>query len=209
MADPPKTEELLERAGRGDRSATRTLLGRHRGRLRRMVACRMDPRLRSRVDPSDVIQEALVDAAKGLSGYLAAPPLPFYPWLRQFAWNRLVDLHRRHVLARRRSVKKEIPLVMRLPAESASHLAARLESPRTGPVTRVVRDEMVARVRAGLELLSAAEREVVVLRQLEGLSVREVAAVLEITEAAVKNRHLRAIRRLRELLPTESSGDRR
>src|SRR5262245_15592899 len=107
MAD---TEHLLERAAAGDGAARAQLLQRHRRRLRRMVAVRFDPRLAARVDPSDVVQEALAEAAATLDGYLRERPLPFYPWLRQLAQRRLLDLHRRHVQARRRSVTREVGL---------------------------------------------------------------------------------------------------
>src|ERR1700757_2715447 len=83
------------------------LLDRHRDRLRRMVAVRLDPRLAAGVDPSDVVQEALAKADAKLDRYLRERPLPFYPWLRQLAQERLIDLHRRHVQARRRSVTRE------------------------------------------------------------------------------------------------------
>jgi RNA polymerase sigma-70 factor, ECF subfamily len=94
-AHQPDTEELLDRAGTGDRAARQALLARHRGRLRQMVALRIDRRMAARVDPSDVVQEALAVAERSLSDYLKDRPLPFYPWLRQFAWERLIQLHRR------------------------------------------------------------------------------------------------------------------
>src|SRR5262245_55398443 len=75
------TELLLQRAGRGDPSARAQLLDRYRGRLRQVVACRLDRRLAARVDPSDVVQEALADADRKLGGFLRDRPLPFYPWL--------------------------------------------------------------------------------------------------------------------------------
>ena len=105
----PDTEELVERAGLGDEGARQELFVRHRDRLRRMVAVRMDRRLAPRVDPSDVVQEALAEAHEAMSDYLRDRPLPFYPWLRQFAWERLLKLHRHHVDARRRSVDREEP----------------------------------------------------------------------------------------------------
>ena len=83
---PPDTEELLRQAGQGDEPARQQLLVRHRDRLKRMVAVRLDPRLAVRVDPSDVVQEALLDAAQKLDGYLRDRPVPFYPWLRRLAW---------------------------------------------------------------------------------------------------------------------------
>src|SRR5947209_12664922 len=101
------TDFLLNRAAAGDLGARDQLLGRHRDRLKRMVAVRADPRLAARVDPSDVVQEALADAARKLDGYLRDRPLPFYPWLRRLAWERIVLLHRRHVRAQRRSVTGE------------------------------------------------------------------------------------------------------
>src|SRR5262245_57708475 len=108
MTDAPTdTEELLRRAGLGARAATGDLLQRHRTRLRRVVGVRMDRRLAARVDPSDVVQEALTDAAHRLPGYLRDRPVPFFVWLRRLAWDRLAALHRTHVHTARRSVARE------------------------------------------------------------------------------------------------------
>jgi RNA polymerase sigma-70 factor (ECF subfamily) len=104
---PFDTDELLRLASQGDNDARQRLLDRHRGRLRRMVAVRVDRRLSARVDPSDVVQEALADASQQLDDYLRDRPLAFYPWLRRFAWERLVALYWRHVLAGKRSVTRE------------------------------------------------------------------------------------------------------
>jgi RNA polymerase sigma-70 factor, ECF subfamily len=103
-AHQPDTEELLDQAKAGDRTARQRLLMRHRDRLRQMVALRIDRRMAARVDPSDVVQEALAVAAQSLSDYLRDRPLPFYPWLRRFAWERLLQLHRHHLRTQRRSV---------------------------------------------------------------------------------------------------------
>jgi 4-aminobutyrate aminotransferase-like enzyme len=103
----PNTEELLGRSQAGDRQARGALLQRHRKRLRRMVALRLDRRLAARLDPSDIVQEALAEADRRLDDYARQRPLPFYPWLRQIAWDRLAQAHRRHVQAARRSVTHE------------------------------------------------------------------------------------------------------
>ena len=79
------TDDLLDRAARGEAGAGGALLARYRERIRRMVAVRLDRRLAARVDPSDVVQEALADAAQALPEYLRDRPLPFGAWLRQFA----------------------------------------------------------------------------------------------------------------------------
>jgi RNA polymerase sigma-70 factor (ECF subfamily) len=88
-----------------------------------MVELRMNPRLAARLDPSDVVQEVLAEADRRLDDYLRERPLPFFPWLRQIAVDRLADAHRRHVRAARRSVVREEAA---LPESSALELAGRL-----------------------------------------------------------------------------------
>jgi RNA polymerase sigma-70 factor (ECF subfamily) len=170
-----------------------------------MVAVRMDPRLAARLDPSDVVQDALAEAARRLDGYLRDRPLPFFPWLRQLATERLADAYRRHVRAARRSVTREQPPAPDLPDASAAELVGRLLGSGTGPSEAARRHESRERVRAALAELPAWDREVLVLRHLEQLSAREAAEVLGLTEATVKSRALRAAQRLRALLGEEPS----
>ena len=196
----PDTDLLLARASRGDDAAREQLLRRHRDRLRRMVAVRLDPRLAARVDPSDVVQDVLAEAVVKLADYLRRRPLPFYPWLRQLAWQRLVKLQQRHLAARKRSVLREEPAGLPLPDESALRLAHKLVASGTSPSQQAARDELCQRVRAALERLGERNREVLVMRYLEQLSNREIAAALGLSEGAVKMRHLRALACLRQLL---------
>jgi RNA polymerase sigma-70 factor, ECF subfamily len=200
------TEMLLERASHGDPGAVDELLQRHRQRLRQMVAVRIDPRLKARVDPSDVVQDALLEAARMLPEYLRHRPLPYYPWLRQIAWQRLYDLHVRHVQTQGRSVTREAHLDMELSDDSLMHLAKQLVASNTSPSMHVVRDELRHRVRQALEQIKDADREVLLLRYLEQLSAKEIAAVVGTTEAAVNMRHLRALKRLQELLGNQGES---
>jgi RNA polymerase sigma-70 factor (ECF subfamily) len=196
----PDTEELLNQAARGDRSAVDALLGRHRDRLRGMVRLRMDSRLAARLDPSDVVQEALLEAAAKLPEYLVKRPVPFYPWLRRLAWEKLVKLQERHRDAGKRSVLREETVDLRLPDDSVRNLARRLAARGSSPSQQLMHREMCERVRSALARLPEGDREVLVLRYLEELATAEVAAVLGISEAAVKMRHRRALDRLSRLL---------
>jgi RNA polymerase sigma-70 factor (ECF subfamily) len=207
--DFDQTDPLLERAGRGDRDARQELLARHRERLRQMVNLRLDRRLAARVDASDIVQEALIDAELGLDDYIERHPrpLPFYPWLRQFAWDRLIDARRKHLNARNRSVTREEMRLIPLPDESAAMLVHHLVSSGTSPSGRVARDELRERVHRALDRLAPHDREVLVLRHLEQLTVAETAAVLEIGEEAVKSRHRRALERLRSALQDHGDPD--
>ena len=167
----PDTEQLLDRAAGGDPAARGTLLVRHRDRLRRMVVVRLDPRLAARVDPSDVVQETLAEADRRLNEYLRDQPLPFYPWLRQLAGERLAAEYRRHVRAARRSVGRE-ELPPELPEGSVLALAERLLDRGTGPSEAARREERRDQVRQALADLPPPEREVLALRYLEELSAR-------------------------------------
>jgi RNA polymerase sigma-70 factor (ECF subfamily) len=207
-ATGPDTDELLRRTSGGDHAARGALLQRHRGRLKRMVALRLDRRLAARLDPSDVVQEVLAEADRRLEDYLRHRPLPFYPWLRQLACDRLADAHRRHLRAARRSVTREEPAGPGLPEASAVELAGRLLASTTGPSAAARRHEAQQRARAALAALPEQDREVLALRYLEQLSAREAAAVLGLTEAALKSRALRAMQRLRALLEGESHEER-
>jgi RNA polymerase sigma-70 factor (ECF subfamily) len=198
----PDTDALIERAGGGDARAGQQLLARHRRRLRRMVALRMDRRLAARVDPSDVVQDALMDAALKLPDFLRRRPLPFYPWLRQLAFDRLVELNRRHLRAQKRSINREEPGVLELPEDSAIELATKLVAAGSSPSQSLLREELRGRVQEAFTRLPERDREVLVLRHLEQLSAAECAAALGLTESGFKSRHVRALDRLRSLLAT-------
>jgi RNA polymerase sigma-70 factor (ECF subfamily) len=170
-----------------------------------MVAVRIDERLSARVDPSDVVQEALAAAYERIAQYLRDQPVPFYTWLRQIAWDRLLDLHRRHISAGNRSVRREE--LSGLSDMSALQLASRLLKKDTGPLQRLLRQELLARVRTALDRLHDDDREILILRHLEELSGVECAAILGLSETAAKQRHLRAVRRLRRLLDDETAPE--
>ncbi len=197
------TEELIDRVGQGDESARHDLLERYRDYLRRMVAARLDRRLAPRVDPSDVVQEALADASRRMDEYLRDRPIPFVAWLRQLAGDRVIDAHRWHVQSRRRSVTREShpPEVS---DESSISLARMLLADDTSPSNRMMKEERREQMLAAMAALSPRDREVLVMRHLEQLSTNEIAEALGISVGAVESRLLRALFRLRSRLEVSS-----
>jgi len=204
--EDPETEELLRNASGGG-PALDDLLERHRKRLRRMVSVRLDRRLAPLVDPSDVVQEALADASRKLNDFLRDRPLPFYPWLRRLAWERIIQFHRRHIRAQKRAVTREERLDLPLPDESVMQLADRLAASGTTPSQRVLRDELGRRLREVLGRLRPNDREVLVMCYLEELTFSEIGAALLISENAAKVRHFRALERVRKLLEGQDAGE--
>src|SRR5215212_9145597 len=111
MADePPGAEALLSRAAAGDAEAWGALLVAHQERLWRMVAFRMDPRLRGRVDALDVVQDAFVQASAHRSDYFREGNGPLFLWLRTIVINKLMEARRHHLGTRMRDAKREQPL---------------------------------------------------------------------------------------------------
>jgi RNA polymerase sigma-70 factor (ECF subfamily) len=208
--DSSETQELLTAAAAGDASAVNQLLERHRAALRRMVDLRMDAALVRRVDASDIVQDVLVEANRRLPEYAKAPPLPFHLWLRHMARDRIVDAHRRHRAADRRSIDREQPLASPSAAgRSSLDLAGQLRDIRElTPQAAATQRELQERFFAAVDSLDENDREVILMRHVEHLSNQEVAQALDLSEPAAGMRYLRAMRRLRTMLdePTSSGG---
>ena len=165
-----------------------------------MVAIRLDDRLKARMDPSDVVQDVLLEAANRLPQYVEERPIAFYPWLRRLAWEQIVQLYRMHVEAQRRSVTRERRLDLPLPDNSAMMLADALALSQSSPSQKLERKQMKAKIRIAMGQLKPHDRELLVLRYLEQLSLREIADVLDSSEVAIKSRHVRALKRLGTML---------
>jgi RNA polymerase sigma-70 factor, ECF subfamily len=204
--DSSQTQALLQRAKAGDAVAVNTLLDRHREALRRMIDLRMDRAIQQRVDASDIVQDVLLEANRRLKEYLKDPAMPFHLWLRHIARDRLIDAHRRHRQAARRSLDREQPLVAaRYLDQSTLDLAAQLADRELTPAAAATWHELQRRFQAALDTLEEQDQEVVLMRHFEHLGNSEVAQALGLSEAAAGMRYLRAMRRLREKLEEPTS----
>src|SRR5687767_3871092 len=94
--DSAQTCEMLQRIAQGDGAALEALLQRHRPDLHSFIDLHLDPRLRARVDPSDVVQEAQLELVQRMDDFLSRKPMPFRLWLRKNAYERLLNLRRDH-----------------------------------------------------------------------------------------------------------------
>jgi RNA polymerase sigma-70 factor (ECF subfamily) len=177
------------------------LYARNRDRLRRMVRLRLDRRLRGRLDPSDVLQEAHLEAVRRAGEYAADPAMPAFLWIRFITGQRLAALHRRHLGAKMRDAGQEISLHRgAVPQATSASLAEMLLGRLTSPTLAARRAEMQLRLQEVLNGLDAMDREVLALRHFEELSNAEAAAVLGLSPPAACNRYVRALKRLKVIL---------
>jgi RNA polymerase sigma-70 factor (ECF subfamily) len=204
--DDPETEARLRQAARGDGRALPWLLDRHRDRLRRMIAVRLDERLSARLDPSDVVQETLLDAARKFEDYLRDRPLPFYPWLHRLAAERLAQAHRYHLRALCREAGRDGPAGIPWAISSGLRLADLLAASGSSPSQHLIREEERQAIWRALGELTEEDREILVMRYLDQLAFAEIAAILAITEGAARVRHFRALQRLGPRLGTANEG---
>jgi len=195
--EPAQVEKLLAQMRLGIEGAFDELFEFHRPYLLRFLSQHLEPRLQSRFDESDIVQETYCEARRRLADFLQrGEPMPFRLWLRQTAYERLLMHRRRHLGAARRSVQRE----QGLPDQSSFVLAQQLWTPGSSPSQRVVREELAGQIQKAMAKLDELDRQVLVLRACEDLSYEEVAYLLKIKSAAARQRYGRALVKLQTLL---------
>lgn len=195
------TLTLLAEYRDGNSDAVNALIDRHREAVKRLVTMRMDQAIAKRVDASDVVQDVMFEASRRLKDYVTNPVMPFHLWLRQLAKDRMIDMHRRHRAAQRRSVDREQAVTsLGNDDQSAADLAQFLRDAELTPAAASVRREMAEQFLEAVNKLDDADRDIIMMRHFEHLSNAEAAQVLDLTTQAASMRHLRAIRRLHDIL---------
>jgi RNA polymerase sigma-70 factor (ECF subfamily) len=191
------TDDLLARAARGEQAAFDELFARHRDRLGRAIAMRLDRRIAARVDASDVVQDVCLEAFRRLPGYLTRPDMPLDMWLLWLAREQVLMTHRRHLHADKRAVGREAPP---LPVDSSAAIVRSLAGTGPSPSGAVAAAELTEQLRNALGRLDDDERELILMRHFEQLANKDAALILGVTEAAASKRYVRALERLRGIL---------
>ena len=189
LHDSRATADLLAAVEQGNGSAVNQLLALHRSYLKRVVDVRLEPCLRGRIDPSDVVQETLVVASRRIKDFLARRPTSFRLWLRRKALERLVDERRFH-----HRQKRDVANEVLISDVSSMAIARGLLGDNAG--RRTMRHELANQVRAAMDRLSATDREILLLRHAEELTNAEAAELLEIDPKAASARYGRSVLRL-------------
>jgi RNA polymerase sigma-70 factor, ECF subfamily len=196
-ADP---ETLLSLAKAGSGAALGRLLDRHRGALEVQARLQVGRRLRTKLDFEDLMQELSLEAHRGIAQFRGRSEGEFVCWLRKVFATILSNQLRHYLGTRRRDVRRECRIVGPGDDTSQSSIEPRLVAPQSSPSQHAARCERAELVADALGRLPEAYREVIVLRNIEGLRFAEVAERMGRTEDSVKNIWLRALDRLRRML---------
>lgn len=192
-------EQLLRQARAGDGPALGRLLESYRAYLVVLARVQVGRRLQGKVDPSDVAQEAVVGAYRDFTQFRGATEREFLGWLRQVLATRLANLVRHYHGTQRRDVRLERQLHVELD-QSSQALDRGLMAAGSSPSQQAIRREQSVLLAEALGRLPPEERELLILRHLEGLTFPEVAERMGRTLDSVKKRWPRALARLRQVM---------
>ena len=192
----PQTEEQI-------RELITQMFNEHNDRLLRMIEIRLQPELRARVEASDVLQEAFVEAFRQLSTGVSAPKVSSLVWLRLIVDQQLVALYRRYCQTKKRCVAKERSLTPQRSQMDPTSTSIFLASQHSSPSVAASRRELEEKLSKCLEKLDPKDREIISLRNFEQLTNRETAEELGIAPNVASVLHLRAIKRFKAILKEE------
>jgi RNA polymerase sigma-70 factor, ECF subfamily len=173
-------------------------LEQYRDYLRLLARLQMDPRVRRKLDPSDVVQETLLQAYAKRESFRGKSRQEWTAWLRRILANNLAQAVRRFG-RQRRDVALERSLEAAVEASSA-RLEALLAADTHGPGEAAQRNEQLTRLAAALAQLNEKQQEALELRHLQGRSLAEIASIMGRTEPSVAGLLRRGLKTLRELL---------
>jgi RNA polymerase sigma-70 factor (ECF subfamily) len=201
----PDPERLLAQARQGDAGCLGALLELYRNYLHLLARTQIDLHLRGRASPSDMVQEAFLRACANFGQFRGQSEKELLAWLRRILVNTLAQVVEKQVRAKKRDVRREVSVerLARNLEHSSAAFEAGLVSPSGSPSAWAERRERAALVADQLARLPPSYREVIVLRNLEGLSFEEVARRMGRTAGAVRILWLRALDRLRQMQPDE------
>jgi RNA polymerase sigma-70 factor, ECF subfamily len=176
-------------------------LERYRSWLGLLARLQVEPRFRAKFDPSDIVQQTMLEAVRGWPMFRGKSEAELAAWLRQILAHALAHEVRRFGGAQRRDIAREMSLEQAL-AESSRRLGAALQGPESSPSERAGRHELELKLADALSRLPADYAEIVLLRNVEGLSHEDAAARMGRSVGAVRMLWVRALARLREELET-------
>ena len=191
------SQQLVERATQGDTQAVELLLAQNLPALRAWVRLRCGPMLRARESASDIVQSACREVLEHLDRFRWNGEAGFRAWLYATTARKIAD-RADHWQAARRDAARHVPL--HAPGPDGDTQVLDVYRSFCTPSAVAIGHETMERIERAFETLNECEREVIVMSRIAGLSGPEIAAQLECSEAAARQRLFRALAHLAEAL---------
>ncbi len=204
MPDELPASELIQRCRAGDAAARDRLFHRYRHYLRLLAEAQLGRRLRVKCDPSDIVQQTLLEAHRDFGGFQGEHERDLLAWLRRILAHNLYN-EARHYAARQRDAAREVSLdQVRAGVEDSSAAFDRgVADAGPQPVQAAAQREEAVRLADALAQLPDDYQTVLLLRVFEGLSSEEAAGRMNRSAGAVRMLQMRALTALRERLDAD------
>jgi RNA polymerase sigma-70 factor (ECF subfamily) len=201
MSDPQAASDLIDRCRRGDPLAREQLFESYRPYLRLLAQGQLGRHLRAKCDPSDLVQQTLLEAHRDFATFQGAHAAELLAWLRRILAHNLFNEARRFA-ARQRDASREVSLeqLQHGLEQSSLTLGRCLAANGPSPSSLAAADEAALRLAETLAQLPGDYQTVLVLRVLEGLSAEEVGLRMGRSAGAIRMLQMRGLTALRELL---------
>ena len=189
---------LLDRARDGDSAARDELFERCRNYVSLLARVHIESWLQAKVDPSDLVQQTLLEAYRGLDGFQGQTQGEWLAWLKQILKHNATDYIRRYKGTAKRRIQREVP--MEVPRHGSSLFRIDPSDPGDTPSQLVMQHENEIQLAEAVSRLAEDHQQVILLRNVQRMSFNEVAERMERSRPAVQMLWLRALKNLKDLL---------
>lgn len=196
--------EWIAKARQGDQSARNRLFATCRSFVGVMAQLQLNRRLHAKVDPSDLVQQSLLEAHQGFDQFQGATPAEWLAWLKQIVRHNAIDADGHYRQTECRDLRKEQSFTFNDSADSQHQW--HFTSPDPSPSQNLAKVEREMQMAAAIEALPADYRQVILLRNLERLSFEDIAKRMNRTRGACQMLWMRAIEQLRTELNSLEHG---
>lgn len=189
---------LLNRARAGDEAAAEELFGRCRNYVSLLARVQVESWLQAKVDASDLVQQTLLEAYRGLSNFRGESEGEWLSWLKQILTHNATDFVRQYKGTAKRQVQREVPIDV--PGAGSSFFRRDPSDPGDSPSQLVMQHENAIELADAVSRLSEDHQEVILLRNVQRLSFSEVSERMSRSRPAVQMLWMRALRALKTRL---------
>jgi RNA polymerase sigma-70 factor (ECF subfamily) len=197
-------DHLIERMREGDTDALAAFVEARRPQLLAYIDRQLSDALRRKVEPEDVLQDALAEAVRSLANIDLSTWDPF-SWLCQLAERRIIDAHRRFFGAQKRDASREISINAPGGGADGSRQGNLLVASITSPSQALSRKGREFRLLEALKALPEDQQEALRLRYVENMPSKEIAERLGKSDGAVRVMLTRSLQKLQGMLGEETS----